>query len=55
LPALTANEALNTPLIQQRPFRRPYHTISHAGMIAGGKFPRPGEVSLAHCNTLFTR
>jgi magnesium chelatase family protein len=67
LPALTANEALDitriysvadqlppdTPLIQQRPFRAPHHTISHAGMIGGGKFPRPGEVSLAHRGVLF--
>jgi magnesium chelatase family protein len=67
LPALTANEALDItriysvadqlppdmPLIQQRPFRAPHHTISHAGMIGGGKFPRPGEVSLAHRGVLF--
>ncbi|MFN3705906.1 MAG: YifB family Mg chelatase-like AAA ATPase [Thermoflexales bacterium] len=67
LPELTWEEALdvtriysvadllppNTPLIQTRPFRAPHHTISHAGMIGGGKFPRPGEVSLAHRGVLF--
>ena len=67
LPDLTLEEALDVtriysvadmlppdvPLIQQRPFRAPHHTISHAGMIGGGKFPRPGEVSLAHRGVLF--
>ncbi len=67
LPRFTLEEALDvtrlysvadmlpsdTPLIQARPFRAPHHTISHAGMVGGGKFPRPGEVSLAHRGVLF--
>ncbi|MGC9400767.1 MAG: YifB family Mg chelatase-like AAA ATPase [Anaerolineae bacterium] len=67
LPALSLEEALevtriysiadrlpsDTPLIQQRPFRAPHHTISHAGLVGGGHWPRPGEISLAHRGVLF--
>ncbi len=67
LPPLTIDEAIETtkiysilgmvspdrPLITQRPFRFPHHTISDAGLIGGGHIPRPGEVSLAHNGVLF--
>jgi magnesium chelatase family protein len=67
LPRLTIEEALDvtriysvadqlppdTPLIQNRPFRSPHHTISHAGLVGGGNWPHPGEISLAHRGVLF--
>ncbi len=67
LPILSFDEAIETSriysvlgqmpkdhsLIKIRPFRAPHHTISYAGLIGGGQYPRPGEVSLAHNGVLF--
>ncbi len=67
LPRLTIEEALDVtriysvadqlpadaPLVRVRPFRAPHHTISHAGLVGGGNWPHPGEISLAHRGVLF--
>lgn len=67
LPPMTLKEALETTkihsvvgmlghgvsLMHTRPFRSPHHTTSYVGLVGGGTYPQPGEISLAHNGVLF--
>ncbi len=67
LPPLTFSESLETTKIHScaglldaqhgivltRPFRSPHHTASAVALAGGGKYARPGEISLAHNGVLF--
>lgn len=51
--SITGNLSKENPLITQRQYRAPHHTITPISLIGGGKTPQPGEISLAHYGVLF--
>jgi magnesium chelatase family protein len=66
LPPLTEDEVLEVTALHSvtgllkdgeavrwPPLRAPHHTVSHAAMVGGGAYPRPGEITLAHKGVLF--
>lgn len=51
--SIAGNLPVDMPLILNRPFQVPHHTITKTSLVGGGKIPKPGEISLAHLGVLF--
>lgn len=44
---------LERPLITTRPYQNPHHSIPITSLVGGGRFARPGAISLSHRGVLF--
>ena len=66
LPPMERTEALEAAAVEsiciqgvdverwrERRFRAPHHTASAISLVGGGSYPKPGEISRAHCGVLF--
>lgn len=67
MPEMSGDELIETAIINSvsgknnkegsvcidRPFRSPHNSIGKAGLLGGGLYPIPGEISLAHNGVLF--
>lgn len=67
MPSLTLEESLEltkiysvcgmlsveSPILTERPFRAPHHTVTPTALTGGGRVPSPGEITLASGGILF--